>query len=163
MDLKEFNPNQVTFDEGLTRIQKAVDRVGLSRERVLTSRDPAVVEATRLLTVSAVPGGFRKWQLPVSLNAPSQLFITMAEPDVEVPAHAHEEGDGVRFIAGGSILYEGQELTAGDWMFIPRGHEYSFKVGPLGALMCYCYCCCCAGRVDFGFDDLVDPPPMLGF
>jgi hypothetical protein len=74
----------------------------------------------------------------------SFLFITTAEPDVETPEHAHEEGDGIRFIAAGSIIYNGTELIAGDWMFVPRGVSYAFKAGPMGALMCYCYCCCCA-------------------
>jgi hypothetical protein len=162
MQKVDFNPNQVSFDEGLKRIERAVERAGVKGDGVLTSRHPAVVEASKLLTVSAVPGGFRKWQLPVSLSGPSQLFITVADPGVEVPEHSHDEGDGIRFIAGGSIAYEDQELIAGDWMYIPQATKYSFKVGPMGALMCYCYCCCCAGRMDFGIDDLVDPAPMLG-
>ena len=66
------------------------------------------------LAIDNVPEGFRKWQLPVYLSEPSQLFISVAEPGVKVPEHAHEEGDGIRFIAGGSITYEGKELTAGD-------------------------------------------------
>ena len=96
-----------------------------------------------MLRVSAVPGGFRKSQLPVYLSNPSQLFITIAEPNAEVPAHSHNEGDGIRFIAGGSIHYEGKELGPGDWMFIPAGISYSFRVGANGAIMCYC---CCSWR-----------------
>jgi hypothetical protein len=61
-----------------------------------------------------------------------------------VPTHSHNEGDGVRFIASGSIKYNGQELTTGDWMYIRAGSEYEFEVGRYGAVMCYCYCCCCA-------------------
>jgi hypothetical protein len=49
----------------------------------------------------------------------------------------------VRFIISGSIKYNGIELTAGDWMFVPKGEEYEFTVGPLGASMAYCYQCCC--------------------
>jgi hypothetical protein len=158
---EKFDPNQVSFDEGLERIRTAVDRVGLDTRRIVTSKDQQANEAVDLLTVSAIPGGFRKWQLPVYLDSPSQLFITVAEPGVEVPEHAHEEGDGIRFIVGGSIEYKGQELSSGDWMFIPKGEPYSFRVGRLGALMCYCYCCCCAGRADL-FSDPGGPVEMVG-
>ncbi|MDP9343905.1 MAG: hypothetical protein M3Q23_17805 [Actinomycetota bacterium] len=150
----------MSFEEGLARIRKAGEKAGLDTRRVLTSRDQDVRRAQELLLVTAIPGGFTKWQLPVYLERASQLFISVGEPNVEVPEHSHDEGDGIRFIASGSILYEGQELTAGDWMFIPAGKVYSFKVGPLGATMCYCYCCCCAGRVDL-FEEVVDPPPEV--
>jgi hypothetical protein len=156
-----FDPNQVTFDEGLKRIQAAVRKVGLHENRVLTSQDRQVVDAQSLLMVTNVPGGFTKWQLPVYLDKPSQMFVTLAAPNAEVPEHSHNEGAGIRFIAGGSIIYNGKELTAGDWMYIPAGARYSFKVGPLGATMCYCYCCCCAGRADLA-QDVINPPTIPG-
>lgn len=147
---QDFNPNAVTFNEGLERIRRAADELGLDQtERVITSRDDVAQEAQRLLSVANVPDtGFTKWQLPVYLNRASQLFITVAEPRIAVPEHSHDEGDGIRFIVSGSIHYNDQELTAGDWMFIPAGTKYSFRVGDLGAMMCYCYCCCCAGTLD---------------
>jgi hypothetical protein len=49
------------------------------------------------------------------------MFISIAEPGIKVGKHCHEEGDGIRFIAGGSIIFEGKELISGDWMFIPKG------------------------------------------
>jgi len=156
-----FDPNQVTFDEGLKRIQAAVRKVGLHENRVVTSQDRQVVEAQKLLMVTNVPGGFTKWQLPVYLDKPSQMFVTLAAPNAEVPEHSHNEGAGIRFIAGGSIIYNGKELTSGDWMYIPAGVKYSFKVGPLGATMCYCYCCCCAGRADLA-QDVINPPVIPG-
>jgi hypothetical protein len=154
-----FNPNQVTFDEGVHRIRRAVEKAGLDTRRVITSRDEGARAAQKLLAVTAIPGGFTKWQLPVYLSAPSQLFISVGAANVEVPEHSHDEGDGIRFIASGSIIYKGQELTVGDWMFVPAGERYSFTVGPFGATMCYCYCCCCAGRADL-FEDVVDPPEL---
>jgi hypothetical protein len=157
---KGFDPNQVSFEEGLGRIRQAVERTALDTHRVITSKDAEVRDAQTLLMVTAIPGGFTKWQLPVYLDSPSQLFISVGEPNVEVPEHSHSEGDGIRFIASGSIVYNGNELTAGDWMFIPAGMPYSFRVGPLGATMCYCYCCCCAGRADL-FEDVVDPAPEM--
>lgn len=139
-----FNPNQLTFADGLNRIAKAVDKVGLSvSDRITTSRDPDVREAVIALKVTNVPSGFQKWQLPVSLSGASQMFLTAANPGASVPAHSHDEGNGIRFIISGSIIYDGKELTAGDWMFIPQGKKYSFQVGELGATMAYCYECCC--------------------
>jgi quercetin dioxygenase-like cupin family protein len=140
-----FDPNRLSFEDGVERIQRAVEESGLRAEgRVLTSRDPDVAKAAESLAVENVPEGFTKWQLPVYLREPSQLFLTVAEPGVEAPPHSHDEGDGIRFIAGGSIDYEGKELIAGDWMYIPAGSSYSFRAGRFGAIMCYCYCCCCA-------------------
>nr|AYR06198.1 hypothetical protein [Renouxia sp.] len=37
------------------------------------------------------------------------------------------------------ILFNGQELISGDWMYIPQGIPYLFKVGSFGDIMCYCY------------------------
>ena len=145
---RKFNPNQLTFEQGIERIKRGVEKYGLKAGHVVTSRDEVADRLRRSLRVDNVPEGFRKWQLPVYLKQPSQLFITVAEPGATAPPHSHDEGDGVRFIVSGSIRYEGKELTAGDWMFIPAKARYSFTVGALGAVMCYCYCCCCAGSVD---------------
>jgi hypothetical protein len=145
MTNEKFNPNRLTFGQGLERIQEAIEKVGFRMGgRIVTSRDEGAKGLREVLAVTNVPDGFRKYQLPVHLPGPSQMFISMAEPDIHTPEHSHDDGDGIRFIAGGSIIYEGKELTAGDWMYIPRGQRYSFDVGPNGALMCYCYCCCCA-------------------
>jgi hypothetical protein len=141
---ERFEPNKLSFEQGLQRIKEAVEKVGLKRGTVVTSRDLAAEKLRELLVVNNVPPGFQKWQLPVYLNKPSQLFITVAQPGVEAPSHSHDEGDGVRFIVSGSIIHDGRELTAGDWMFIPARAQYSFRVGRFGAVMCYCYCCCCA-------------------
>ena len=155
---RKFDPNQLTFEQGLERIQRASEKTGIKLERrILTSREPDVARLTKVLGVDNIPDGFHKWQLPVSLNAPSQLFISTAAPYAKVAPHSHREGDGIRFMVSGSITYKGQELTAGDWMFIPAGEEYSLEVGALGATMCYCYCCSCAGFA-LSFDDVVDPP-----
>lgn len=144
MTTEKFNPNRLSFEEGLKRIEEAVEAAGIDSDGVLTSRDKAVASALDALRVHNVPDGFMKWQLPVALRCESQMFVTVAQPGAEVPLHTHDDGPGVRFIAGGSITYEGVELTPGDWMYIPQGREYSYDVGPYGAIMCYCYCCCCA-------------------
>jgi len=145
----DFAAGHLSFDEGLKRLTKLTEAAGFSQEgRIVTSRDKKAVELRDALRVSAVPSGFRKWQLPVYLKEPAQLYLTVGEPGADVPEHSHPEGDGIRFIVSGSIHYRDQELHAGDWMFIPAGVAYSMRVGDLGAIMCYCYCCCCAGAAD---------------
>ena len=134
----------LTFQEGLERIMKANDESGYDyKSHITTSLDPEAKRAMKNLDFPYVPDGFRKIQLPFSLDGASQMFYSVGEPDVKVPSHSHDEGDGIRFIVNGSINYNGQELRAGDWMFIPKGSEYSFEVGPLGATFMYCYQCCC--------------------
>jgi hypothetical protein len=140
-----FTPNALTFQQGIQRINGALQSSGLKVGKgVVTSRDPTVRKAMDALQVSNIPSGFKKWQLPVYFNNPTQLFISVGAPDTDVAEHSHDEGDGIRFIMGGSIIHDGVELTEGDWMFIPKGTRYSMKVGRIGVIACYCYECCCA-------------------
>ncbi len=145
--MKKFNPNALTFEEGVSRVQSALKKANINiAKKILTSKDKESIKLVNLLVVDNIPGGFIKWQLPFVMDK-SQLYISLGSPGAKVGLHSHNEGDGIRFIASGSIIYNGQELIAGDWMFIPRGKKYSFRVGPFGASMCYCYCCSCAGSV----------------
>jgi hypothetical protein len=146
MEHSKFKPKEhLTFKQGADKITKALEEVKVNfKSQIFTSRDEVSVKLANLLQVKEVPDGFKKWQLPIVLTD-SQLFISIAQPDIKVPEHSHDEGDGIRFIMSGSIYYDGQELTAGDWMYIPKGKPYSMRIGPFGASMCYCYCCCCAG------------------
>ena len=140
--MANFNPNRLKFAACTERLQRAVTAAGFKTDgQIITSKDEGAAKLRKTLSTANVPKGFQKWQLPVHLDNPSHLFITVAEPNAKSPRHSHKDGDGIRFIAGGSITYEGQELSAGDWMFIPAGKAYSFEVGPLGAVMCYCYAC----------------------
>ena len=139
-----FKPNSMTFAEGVERLQRAAKAAGVRGGAILTSRDEAAKKATKQLAVTNVPPGFTNWQFPVFLEGPSQQFFTYGAPNAEVGTHSHDEGDGIRVILSGSIIYNGVELHEGDWMYIPKGEPYEFKVGPRGAGMFYCYRCCCA-------------------
>lgn len=143
MATETFDPNRNSFAACVERIAVATERVGFSpdRKRIITSRDEGVPDVEKALEVDNVPDGFRKWQLPFYVDHPTHMFVTVAEPGAEAPAHSHKDGDGVRFIAGGSIVFDGKELSAGDWMYVPAGAEYSFTAGRFGAIMCYCYAC----------------------
>jgi hypothetical protein len=152
----KFKPTHISYDEGLERVHEALSKVGHKLDsRILTSRDADAVKLCNLLGVDdGLPDGFVKWQLPFYVRG-GQFFITVAQPGVKVGEHSHDD-DAVRFVTAGSIYYDGIELNAGDWMFIPKGKRYSIAVGPMGAAMCYCYCCCCAGRA-LSKSDLIDP------
>jgi hypothetical protein len=145
----DFAADHLSADEGLKRLKDLTTAAGFSqRDRIITSRDEDVRKIKQDLTISAVPGGFHKWQLPVYLPEASQLYLTVAEPNAEVPEHSHPEGDGIRFVVSGSVHYGNHELVSGDWMFIPAGVPYKLRIGELGAVLCYCYCCSCAGARD---------------
>jgi redox-sensitive bicupin YhaK (pirin superfamily) len=103
-------------------VDQAISSIGMEmRAQILTSRDSRSRQLRDQLETKNVPGGFRKWQLPVYLSEPSYLFITVAEPGARSTEHSHDDGDGIRFIISGSINYADQELTARDWMFIRQG------------------------------------------
>lgn len=139
-----FQPNALTFEEGIQRLTKAARDAGVPQGEVITSRDVCVRQAVIKLGVSNVPSGFNKWQLPVYLDGASQLYLSFGAPNTIVPEHSHDDGDGIRVIISGSIFYKNHELTSGDWMFVPKGKKYSFQVGPQGVGQLNCYQCCCA-------------------
>ena len=153
----EFKATHIPFDDGVKRIQNALSEIKYKLGyRILTSRDADAVKLCNLLAIdSGLPNGMTKWQLPFHLEG-GQFFITTAQAGVKVGEHSHDE-DGVRFIISGSIVYDGIELSAGDWMFLPKDARYSFKVGTLGATMCYCYQCCCAPTVNLSHQEVINP------
>ena len=142
---REFQPNRCSFADGIEAIRRARGEAW-DEKAIVTSKDKGIAELMRNLQVRNIPDGFTKYQLPVAfIEGPgTQFYISIGAPGVQVPEHSHDEGDGLRYIVGGSIHYKEQELSSGDWMFIPKGARYSMEVGPLGAIMCYCYQCCCA-------------------
>lgn len=143
MARRKFDPNRLPFQACIARIDRALKAAGLKTEgRIITSNDQGIRKLMgKALRVTNVPKGFVKWQLPLYFKDPTHLFVSVAEPGAKAPIHSHKDGDGIRFIAGGSILYRGRELTAGDWMYIPAKTKYSFEAGPVGAAMFYCYAC----------------------
>lgn len=139
-----FDPNKMTLDEGLALIRNVQGDYGIStRKGILTSRDEQMRKIRKELRIKNVPEGFNKWMLPFNTDGPATFYMSFAAPNSYVPEHTHDEGDGIRFMLNGSIQLEDLELSAGDWMYIPKGAEYSFKAGPMGAGMFYCYQCCC--------------------
>lgn len=140
-----FNPNKSTIERCIVQLREVQAKHKINTKTILTSRDPICRKlAYSTLNVENVPEGFTKTMLPVFFEDATTLYISSGAPGAVVPEHSHDEGDGIRFMISGSIEYGDKELTEGDWMFVPAGAKYSFKVGPRGATMFYCYSCCCA-------------------
>ena len=97
MQHEKFNPKaHLTFKEGAEKVTHALREVNVNiNSRIFTSRDETSVKLVNLLRVEEVPDGFKKWQLPVVLSD-SQLYMSIGHPDIEVPEHSHDEGDGIR-------------------------------------------------------------------
>lgn len=140
-----FDPNSSTIARCITQLREVQAEHSIDTKEILTSRDDVCRKlAYSTLNVENVPDGFTKTMLPVFFESATTLYISSGAPGTVVPEHSHDEGDGIRFMISGSIHYGDNELTEGDWMFIPAGAKYGFTVGPRGATMCYCYSCCCA-------------------
>ena len=123
------------------RIRKALAKHGIrtSDDRVVTSRDKGMDDVRYHMRREGMPPGFEQWQLPVKLSGETFFFMTVAAPGAVVPSHKHKR-DLFRVVIWGSIFYNGLELKPGDWMFVPKGVEYSLSaaVNP-GAAICHCY------------------------
>jgi hypothetical protein len=145
--MAKFNANPATFEDGVERVKEALKVSGFKvGKQIVTSQDKGITKVLNLLGTDNIPDGFKKWQLPFIFDK-TQMFFSVGNPDVLVPEHSHDEGDGIRIIVSGSIFYKDKELKSGDWMFIPQGAKYSIKTGPFGSTMCYCYQCCCVPRI----------------
>lgn len=140
---KEWKPDDRVIEgkPGAARIKTALRRRGVNvSKRVITSRDPGMDEIRYELRRTDMPPGIQSWQLPVILeNCPVFFFLTVAEPGAVVPIHSHKR-DLIRFVLSGSIITNGIELKAGDWMFVPKGVEYGYSaaLNP-GAIICHGY------------------------
>jgi quercetin dioxygenase-like cupin family protein len=139
-----FNPNQMTLKEGLELVKEIQADLRLDTSKIFTSKQAGNLYKNKKALVTNVPGGFSKIMLPISTSKEATFYISAGAPNTEAPKHSHDEGEGIRIIMSGSIIFDGQELSEGDWMYVPPKAQYSFKVGPRGCLLCYCYCCCCA-------------------
>jgi len=138
--MAKFDPNRLTFEQGIDRIKEASARAGFKLgKKIVTSRDKPAIKAVNALEVKNVPEGFKKFQLPVFFSCATQTYLSFAAPGVKVPEHSHHDGPGIRVIISGSIKFSGKELSEGDWMYIPAGAKYTFEVGPRGVGMFYCY------------------------
>lgn len=138
----KWDPNRTKFSYCQRRAEKALKSLGLDlkKRRVITSRDKEAAKLKKTLRTTNVPSGFTKWQLPFIFEK-ATTFMVIGEPGAKAKTHAHKHGNALRYIVSGSIKYKRQDLTAGDWMFVPQGARYSFTVGDYGYVGSYLYEC----------------------
>ncbi|MEW7847260.1 hypothetical protein AB2N08_01045 [Massilia aurea] len=87
--------------------------------------------------------GVDHWFLPFAPLMPSNeskdgryfAWISTLTPNTVIPSHSHtmEKLGDMKVVISGSIFHDDEELTAGDWLWIPAGEKYTFTVGSKGA------------------------------
>lgn len=142
----EWKPDEALFErvdgvpKGVLNVREALEAAGLDTNKIITSRNPALRTVKDRLRSNLMPTGFEQYQLPIPLRGEDTLcFITTGQPNAAFPEHRHAKSDGLRVVISGSISYEGIELTAGDWMYVPRGASYSFVAGTSGCTLFHGY------------------------
>lgn len=142
-----WTPDESLFEmvdgdlRGIHRVKEVLNAAGLdTKNRIITSRDTAILPLIEKLRANIMPLGFEQYQLPLLLPSENTMyFITVGQPKAKFPEHRHTYDDGLRVIISGSIIYDGTELIAGDWMFVPRGSSYTFEVGDAGCTVFHAY------------------------
>ena len=127
---------------GVLAVKSALKEAGLDGDdQIVTSKHPKVLHLRdKLRRVGVLPPGFESWQLPVTLKTGNlMVFVTVGIPGAKLPDHNHNRDAVFRIVMQGSLSYEGQELTVGDWMYVPKGMYYTYTVGPLGLVTLHVY------------------------
>ena len=123
-----WKPNDKVIEGriGAQRVAAALKKQGIViKDQVITSRDEGMDDVLFELRRPDMPPGIQSWQLPVILDKSTFVFLTVAEPGAIVPTHKHSR-NLFRVVISGSIITDGKELKSGDWMFVPKGAEYSY-------------------------------------
>ncbi|MFN8140452.1 MAG: hypothetical protein U0R49_11705 [Fimbriimonadales bacterium] len=97
-------------------------------DRIVTSKD--IVLDSEHFALQTAPGDskFREWQLPVLVHAAAELCLRVIPAEC-VFVEASHHADVLLLIAAGSLELDGQELQAGDWIYIPRTDSVKVKTG----------------------------------
>lgn len=142
----EWEPDESLFDrvdgvaKGILLVKETLKAAGLDTGRIITSKNPSLRMVRDRLRTSLMPRGFEQHQLPILLSGEDALcFITTGQPSAQFPEHCHSQNDGLRVVISGSITYQGTKLTAGDWMYVPKGASYSFATGEAGCTLFHSY------------------------
>jgi hypothetical protein len=89
-----FNPNTLTFANCTERIKKALGVVQLHRNKIVTSRDPEVVNAFHALKCDGVPGTGARYSGKI------------CEPGAAADWGRHTGSPRLHAIAGGYISHQ---------------------------------------------------------
>lgn len=143
---QQWKPND-TFLKNKRQIgQNAVDTVLKTHKQsltggILTSRDARMDHARHDLRRQNMPPGWETWQIPAYLvDKPTFFFLSACAPGAVLPTHSHTVNQ-FRIVLSGGLIHNGVELRSGDWMYIPKGEEYSLSasLNPGGCTVFYCY------------------------
>lgn len=110
---------------GVRRIREVLRKHGFREGQILTSRDKGMEGVLDELKRNHLPPGIQQWQLPVAIDG-TFAFHTVAEADAVIPEHSHR-ANLFRVVVSGTAIYRDVELSAGDWMLVPKGRRYSLK------------------------------------
>jgi mannose-6-phosphate isomerase-like protein (cupin superfamily) len=119
------------LSEDQDRIRQAHEEYGYDpATTILTARDTVAIRMMDALPVSGLAEGFEGRLLPI-------LFGTGTDADIVGPVdattgmHSHETNTFHQIVSG-TVRVTGQErsqeLSAGDWAYIPAGVEYTLEV-----------------------------------
>ncbi|MEJ1409100.1 MAG: cupin domain-containing protein [Candidatus Sedimenticola sp. (ex Thyasira tokunagai)] len=67
--------------------------------------------------------GTKRRVLPIDFRDFCMLVVSEVEPNTTVPKHVHKEGIA-RYIISGSLVLNGEEYKAGDWILVPEDTPY---------------------------------------
>ena len=129
-------PPASSLRRDLSRIENAAAERGFdTADTILTSHDELATTLRDDLAVTDVASGFQRWLLPIALASGTASLIVGA-PNSATGTHSHNTRT-LHVIVNGSATINNQDLSPGDWAYIPRGAEYSFQAGPEGATSFY--------------------------
>ncbi len=122
-------PEDVSRDR--EQVASATGRHRFDSMTTLTSRDPLAFAMRDDLAVDDLADGFNRMLLPLAPTSGSaSIFVGAANSTTGMHSH---ESNTLHVIATGSVKVNGQELSSGDWAYIPAGNDYELEVGM--------YCC----------------------
>lgn len=111
---------------------------------IITSRDKFSKKLRTMLHCDNALEGFSRSRLPFFFQGDGvNFYLSTGVPNTKVATHSHKHGPVVRFILEGSITFRKQELSTGDWIYLPAGKRYTFTTGTRGASFILGYECCC--------------------
>ena len=106
-----------------------------SMTTILTSRDRLAFAMRDDLAVDDLADGFDRVLLPLAPTSGSaSIFVGAANSTTG--RHSHESNT-LHVIATGSVKVNGQELSSGDWAYIPAGMDYELEVGMYCSVVMY--------------------------
>jgi quercetin dioxygenase-like cupin family protein len=144
--------SMLSMDVELAQRNHAVEVIGSIEQRlhadhpgrILCSRDASVVAVQAELTnlIPAEFAGVTRVFMPFAPVMPSDgtgrfsAYTSRLSRGATVAEHSLVHADhALKVVISGSITFQGQVLTAGDWLWIPGGKSYSFTAEKFGAVV----------------------------